>query len=675
MYNKKINKITKEPDEKRIYIILFNEYVNKLKNLEQEYIKASNLGLKDVKIEIINKLKNNLKYLNILFEEEKSLPYINIKIPIILPDNNVGEKNQLEIFLDELQIFWVKYNLINLWKNNGGIISSSDIDKIYLDKYEQVLFFNELEQEFKNMNKDIIKKYKNKFYNLLTDNEKKKLNTFLIYLLLKNDSKNLSFEDLKKITDYYADGINLNLLDELNTTKLFFLINKYLEEKKNSDINEIDVNIYTQLVENNNNISVSEKNYKINEYKKKYLINQLNAILFSKEYLNYPDKFIELVNDLKNLNYEFNSKQKKNIELLKLNLDENKNLFDFNFWYPLFTHKTLNLLKEKILCDFDKLCYGVKKMFSSYKISTDFFCLNHNKITNDLVYSKQEDIYRTINLYCAIIILVGIINQRLIKTFQDYQIIVKGGKAFQMILSDIGFKNHKFINYESNDIDLIINPINPDDYNQTRCKNLTKNIINLIKWIFNANNNMYNSINYVSTTEGLEYKTLFKLSHKIQESNDLYHESAYTAIADFDYEKMNNLFYSNSNLILDEKELDEFSEFGKLIYFHQNFDDYLMEKIFYFDYYTKELNKLHGLAKKTKEENKNLNNYLRFIEKITNQLKQIVKVKEMMLMEKYDTTTIDSNIIYNLQKYLIELANKKNLKIKMKHIFKLIINK
>lgn len=673
-------------DDKRIYIILIGEYLTKLKNLEQEYLQYLNSNENESKNNILDKIKINLKFLNYLFKEKTTKPYINIKLPIILSDSdinsNIGEKNIFEIILDDFKINWLKNNLIKSWEENGGIIPT-DTPQFYLDKYKKVLFLSELDKDFKNINKKIIKEYKYKFYNLLKKEYKIKLNTFLIYLLLKNSKKKLSeiseisdiFNIAEKIIGYFIEGVDLDLLEEKNILELLGIVGKYLDEKKK--INSSEICIYFEILGKNKYLSKDEKLNKINQLKKKYFIDKLNELIFSGEYLENPDRFIQISNMLNELNYEFNSKQRKKINLLKLYFDKSHYTFEYNIWYPLFTVKTLGLLKEKILCGFNNLENKIKKIYPFYKISTNFFCLNKNKISGKLVYTRQKDIFRTINLYGAIILVVGIINRRLFDTNQHYRIIIKGGKAYQMILSNIesktDFETKEFLNNDSNDVDLIINPIDLDQYDEEKCKNFTLNIINLIKWIFNIDENIYKVDNFVSSIEGQTYKTLLKISHKIQESDDLYFESSYTAIADFDYSKIDNLFYSN--LVKDDKYLDEFGEFGKLIYWHQNYDDYLFEKIFYLNYYNNEYNRLKQLfrSKKyipTQKDYEKFKNDQRFIDKISFQLNQIIKIKQKQIMNKLNCDTLDQDIILAIKVYLLNLTSVYKSKIKMSNIFK-----
>jgi hypothetical protein len=78
------------------------------------------------------------------------------------------------------------------------------------------------------------------------------------------------------------------------------------------------------------------------------------------------------------------------------------------------------------------LCYKTKDVPSSVIKSWK----NLNPDYKIKLYDNQEDIYRTINTQCIIMLLVGIINYKLLSTKQDYQIIIKGARG-----EELGYKS------------------------------------------------------------------------------------------------------------------------------------------------------------------------------------------------------------------------------------------
>jgi hypothetical protein len=491
----------------------------------------------------------------------------------------------------------------------------------------------------------------------LDKTNKLRLNSYLIFLLLKNKIKDITHDDLEKILKYYNNGIDISLLDKESIKKMFECLDKYYLDKKIEDMNDIDLIKYEKITNADKYISSNDKEQKVKEYKTKYYVYKLNNLLFSSDYKKYINEIFDYVDKLKVIGYELNSKQRKKFNTFKINLDTTQYKFNPELWFPLFTPEELDGLKEQILTDINTICKVVKDLFPYYRISNDFFCTDVNNKTGKLTYDNQKDIYRTINSYCIIMILVGIVNYKLKITQQEYQIIIKGGKALQLILSEIYFDNKRDIKYESSDIDLIINPIDGVKYVEDKCKNLANNFAFLIKWILNKNENIYDTDTYISGTYGLEYKTLIKLSHKIQKSPGSHELVSYTALVDIDFGQKNNIMYKD--LTYDKK----ISKYGELLFIHQNLDYFLLEKIYYLDYYIKQKNilekklenkKIQYTAQEAKTDSINYKNYERFINKFSSQIKQALKIafgKQEILVKdevvKYInnlSTKIDTNI-------------------------------
>ena len=651
------------PTYQSIYITLFVEYFNKISNLEKEYLNSVKNN-NDSTFNIKSAIKTNLTFLKILLDKTEP-KYLNITIPVDSVGNMVYENSsnivnyqpQYKIILDRLETIWLKNYIIKLWIDSGGLITSS-ISVEYYNKYEFVIFSNEIEKKFDTINKDIIKLYRDKYYNKLDKNNQLRLNTHLMYLLLKNQMKNISTVDLKKILKYYNLGVNLNLLDDGDIKKMFECLNKYYLDKQIDDVVETDLINYSSITNQNKYITDENKKLRIKDYKKKYFADKLNNLLFSPEYKIHVNKIFNYVDELQNLGYKLNSKQRKKINGFKLNLTITQHIFNPELWFPLFSPDELVKLKEQILTDINNICKVLKDLFPCYGISEDFFCSKINRQTQEQTYLNQKDIYRTINAYCVIMIIIGLVNHKLNKTQQNYQIIIKGGIALQLILSDIYSDNKSNIQYKSNDIDLIISPNHGIEYNELECKNLSDNLVKLIKWILNKNDNLYNTDNYITSISGKEYKTLIKVSHKIQKYIGTDYLSSYTALVDLDYGKKNDTFYDN--LVVDEK----VTKYGKLLFVHQNLDNFVLEKIYYLDFYIEELNKL-----KKKLENKKIQytpqeaktdsidykNYERFINKFSSQIKQTLKI----VFEEPENLVKDE-----VKKYIINLSKKINTNIK-----------
>lgn len=667
----------KLPTLEHIYTTIFTELMTKLKNLDTIYLKNTLSGTDTNNI--ILEINKNIIFTEILFKEENKVNLLDMKIQYDINNREVI-KNQFEIIMDDFEILWLKYFVILLLLKEKG--NEDNISKKYLEKfkmlkdlwqdvdsnvenlsielikrYELILFVDEIKKDFVNIDKNIIKLYMKKYYDELDETNKLRLNSYLIFLLLKNKIKDITQDDLEKILKYYNNGIDYSLLDKESIKKMFECFDKYYLDKKIEDVNDIDLIEYEKITNADKYISSNDKEQKVKEYKTKYYVYKLNNLLFSSEYIKYINEIFDYIDKLKVIGYELNSKQRKKFNTFKINLDTREYKFNPELWFPLFTPEELDGLKEKILTDIDSICKVVKDLFPYYRISNDFFCTN--KKTDKLVYDNQKDIYRTINSYCIIMILVGIINYKLKITQQEYEIIIKGGKALQLILSEIYSDNKNDIKYETSDIDLIINPIDGVEYVETKCKNFANNFSFLIKWILNKSDSPYDVDNYISGTMGLEYKTLIKLSHKIQKSQDTHELVSYTALVDIDFGEKNNIMYNDLTY---EKKI---SKYGELLFIHQNLNYFLLEKIYYLDYYIKELNKLKKklenkkiqyTPQEAKIDSNNYKNYERFINKFSSQIKQALKIvfKEQEILNKD-----------KVKKYINHLSNKINTNIKV----------
>lgn len=663
------------PTTEYIYELLFVEILKKIKSLENEYIYKTSKKINDK--DLIKKIEKNIIYLNILFIEKKTNNCINSYIQIdnngvpveplspSNPNQNMGIKqNQFVIFIDYFKIYWIICEIVEKWLIAGGNLSHAATKD--LDKYELIKFLNELNKGFSTINKTVINEKINQFIDLLDIKQKKRYYSFEIYSILKK--KDLNTTDLEELKKYYDLEIDYTLLDEYKLTKMFEGLEKLYLDKDVSIIKKSDLEDYSKIIKNINNLS-SNKKEKINDYYKKYYVYKLNYLLSNLDYKNKNKEIFEYIDKLEQLGYILNSKQKKRLEIFKLKLTPTQiqtNLFDENIWFPLFAKGELECIKTAILSNPNDSCKIIKKLFPFYKISNDYFCEKINPRTNNKLYNNQEDINTTINTQCIIMLLVGIINSRLHYTKQDYQIIMKGGKTLQILLSKFYGEQNKNTNidYKSSDIDLIINPIDGVKYDKQKCKILTEIFVNLIKWIINQNDNPYNPYNfnnYISSEQGREYPDIIKISHKIQKDNSTFQEVGYTSISDIDFGEKNHLMYDN---LISDWEIT--SKYGKLLYIYQNLNDYLLEKLHYLNYYVDEMNKLLIKSntqdiKLNNDETKNLNNYKRFVNKFSKQISYIIKME-------FDKKNIVNDIENNIHLYLDNFAKKNNIEINVDKI-------
>ncbi len=639
-FKKKVDNIQLLPSSQFIYEIIFVEILKKIKNLELDYIEATKNKLKtqnDLKYQI----EKNIEYLDVLFNENRTKHYINNEINTNNDNeifiNSTNKINQFAIFIEYFQTYWIIYEITENWIKAGG--NTSIVSKDYLDKYEFIKFLNLLYKGFSSIDKIELNEKINKYINLLDVEQKKRYYSFEIYSILKK--KELTNIDLENLNEYYK-FIDYSLLDKYKMDRMFYYLEKYYTDKNNIFLNKTDLINYKKIINDEHNLTKNKQD-KIDEYYRKYYLYNFNKSLMDADYLKNSDEIFYFLDKLEKLGYILNSKQKKKLEKFKLSLEKQKNEFDKNIWFPLFKNDELNCIKD-IIRNSNDICKIIKEIYPNYKISNDFFCEKINLKTKKILYEKQEDIEKTINAYCVIMLMVGIINYKLFYTKQDYQIIIKGGKTLQFLLSKIIKEN---IDFYTSDIDLLINPIDGVEYDLSKCKNLSNNFAYLLMWMLNENNNPYLASNYISFEQGKKYKNLVKISYKIQNQIS-YYESGFTPLADIDFGKKTVMY---NNLIYD---FENSNKYGNLLYIYQNLNDFLLEKIYYLDFYAKELDKLILKSKQTdtklsKEEHDDFNDYERFIDKFSKQIKLILSI----LINK-------SNV--SIQTFLNEFIKKNNLR-------------
>jgi len=536
-----------------------------------------------------------------------------------------------------------------------------------LDEMKQTKLFMYLEKYYTNKIEitpsDFFEyeKILNDSYNKST-NKCDKITEYYKRLYLSELDKLLENNDLVQLKKKYDYGIDFNLLDKHKIKKIFIYLEKYYVDKNTDAITKKDFIEYEKIINdinNNKNKTEKIKTNKIIEYYKRLCISELNKLLVNPDLNKYNTEIFSLIHKLEKMDYVLTPEQNDKLSIFKMPLLTLENTFKKENWFPLFSDDELDCLKNEIKTNENNICDIIKKIFPFYKISYDFFCTNTNRNTNEKLYDNQEDINKTTNAFCIIILLIGIINYKLWYTKQDYEIIIKGGKGLQLLMSKIQSQDNQS-NYKSNDIDLIINPKKGIEYNEFKCKILSDYFVNLVKWILNENDNNYVPENKIVSQQGWEYKNLLKISYKIHKTERDYYDAGHTAIADIDFGEKNNSMYKN--LVYDFKKS---ITYGKLLYIYQSYDDYLFEKIYYLDFY---LNKLINIDEskipKTgySKELKEYNNYKRLIEKFLNQILQVIKI------ELGENPTSDE-----ILSYLKDYINKKKMSVNIWGISRLII--
>ena len=253
-------------------------------------------------------------------------------------------------------------------------------------------------------------------------------------------------------------------------------------------------------------------------------------------------------------------------DVTKLNLDTSPTEYnDSNepdFWKPLFKENEMVSLRDKIQSLFGD---------PTLKYPTDSIICRI--ITNMIpTYSVPEEINPDLINYnvtlCATMFIFGIMTK--LMENQEYNIIFKGGKAVQMVLSII---NPNYV-YASEDIDVLLKPNTDVMYNRDRIKNLAGHLSYLIKWFLNGKTSQGISILPPNPENLKANQDIFKISYKG------YGTESFKAISDIDFKEISSYdkqFFRNIQSINREDCLFRFQDLEGLI----------QEKVHYITQYDK----------------------------------------------------------------------------------------
>ena len=210
--------------------------------------------------------------------------------------------------------------------------------------------------------------------------------------------------------------------------------------------------------------------------------------------------------------------------IAKLNLDTSPTEYDGSnepdFWKPLFKENEMVSLRDKIQSLFgdptlksptdSNICRIIRDMIPTYRVPEE--------INPDLINYNVT--------LCATMFIFGIMTK--LMENQEYNIIFKGGKAVQMVLSII---NPNYV-YVSEDIDVLLKPNTDVMYNRDRIKNLAGHLSYLIKWFLNDKTSQGISILPPNPENLKANQDIFKISYKG------YGIESFKAISDIDFKEI-----------------------------------------------------------------------------------------------------------------------------------------
>ena len=256
------------------------------------------------------------------------------------------------------------------------------------------------------------------------------------------------------------------------------------------------------------------------------------------------------------------------------------------FWLPLFGVNNMFSLREKIrsmmandigirmdgikISDIWSVCKIIQNLIPTYFVPTEIKPYKPHGDFGPLFFESPTDFSQYNIFLCASLLIFGVISHKM--KYQDYELIFKGGKAIQLVLSQM-----PGIVYESEDIDVLTMPKQGIEYNQINIQNLSGHIAYLIKWFLTINTQVI-SVMAPNPTNKRANPFIYKISY-IKQSR------GFKAISDIDFRDI-----PETIKIYFERSVDyqfKISELQQTISFKcPDIGSLLDEKIYYYIKYT-----------------------------------------------------------------------------------------
>jgi hypothetical protein len=210
------------------------------------------------------------------------------------------------------------------------------------------------------------------------------------------------------------------------------------------------------------------------------------------------------------------------------------------FWNALFNNELIDIRRKLTAMinndvnntdDMSSVCKIVKTMMPSYYIAIK----NEPTVINVgqdqmYIYELAADFLNLNIILCAATLIVGIITEKMKE--QNYNIIIKGGRAVQLVLSSYQIVDPLI----SEDIDILVVPKEGIQYDREDIRNLSSHIGYLIKWFLNS--------------QDLQPRIMDKISVSLENRNP--------DIVKLSYVKM-NMKYNHKKKIM-EKDYKQFTD-------------------------------------------------------------------------------------------------------------------
>ena len=231
-----------------------------------------------------------------------------------------------------------------------------------------------------------------------------------------------------------------------------------------------------------------------------------------------------------------------------------------DFWKPIFQENEMTTMREKIMemINLDINIPLIKKNpESSYKeieniwgvcqinqaLIPTYFVQTVNEMYNifDIWVIDTESDFSNYNIIlCAALIIFGVISYKMRE--QDYEFIIKGGKAIQLVLSNVPQPDI----YKTEDIDLLIVPKLGVQRDDLSIKNLAANLACLMKWFLNRTDIKLNiSIQSPDSSRPDTNQYIYKLSYLKTITKKLFSKTENKLVETNDYKPFADIDFKN----------------------------------------------------------------------------------------------------------------------------------
>jgi len=225
------------------------------------------------------------------------------------------------------------------------------------------------------------------------------------------------------------------------------------------------------------------------------------------------------------------------------------------FWQLLFKPRELLQIRRNLLKMIkDKtICNLIKEIIPTY-------------------ISALENEQANIRL-CSIMLIYGLLSKKL--KYEKYTLLFKGGKAIQMVLSELYNPNKEFpFEYTSTDIDIIITPKQDIPYNMHNLQLMAEHIRELIGWLSSDPNDIFSNKIFVAQISPEHNQSIVKIS---------LNSRPVIPLTDIDFKEIlpeiKPFFYLTHTISHNT------SVFGEILFTYPMLDSLINEKIFFLIYY------------------------------------------------------------------------------------------